>query len=540
MLRCLIINERERQQLDHASGLLEFGRGPRRTTPRCIIADPYVSKDHAAIEELPSGLVRIENLSAKQPINLGVSGIIAPGNRLELPPPVRMKLGNTTVDLDTQVSQVDRREDLRTIEPPQRAAPANLLHLGGSPSPDMLMSWFEAVINVQRATPGSSEFYHLAASTLVDLVGLDRGLVLVRQGDAWKVMARAFRDEGDGGREFSTTILQFVLEEKRTFYRGLQTLSNAESLAGVQSVVASPILAADKAVLGVLYGSRARTNRQREVGQLEAQMVQLLASAVGTGLLRAQHESEANRMRIAKEAAEQADRTKSQFLATMSHELRTPLNAIIGYTELLHDLASDDGKEDYLPDMQRILFSAKHLLTLINDILDLSKIESGKVDLFIETFSVGGLVKEVCDMVAPLVQKNANTLKVECPDGIGSVRSDITRVRQCLFNLLSNACKFTSKGTITLKVERANQSNVDWVIFRVSDTGIGITPEQLKKLFQAFSQADASTTRQYGGTGLGLVITRKLCQLMGGEVTVESTAGQGSTFSMFIPIAPPV
>jgi signal transduction histidine kinase len=538
MLRCLVVNERERQQLDQENGPLEFGRGPRRTLPRCIIQDPYVSKDHMRIEELPTGLLHVENLSQKQPIWLGPTTSIPPGGRLDVPPPVRMKVGDTTIDIDAGPEENERREDLKTIEPPVRAvagAGQAVLGLTGTPSAETLMRWFEAVIAVQRAVPGSSEFYDLAARALVDLVDLDRGLVLLRHGDAWKVLARAFRDEGGGGREFSSTILQFVLSEKRTFYRGIQTLNSTDSLAGVQSVVASPILGSDESVVGVLYGCRARTNRSRDVGTLEAQMVQLLASAVGTGLLRAQQETEAHRLRVAKEAAEQADRTKSQFLATMSHELRTPLNAIIGYTELLQDLANDDGKEDYLPDLQRVLVSAKHLLALINDILDLSKIEAGKMDLFLENFSIASVVREASDMVQPLVEKNKNTLKVICPESMGIVYADITRVRQCLFNLLSNACKFTQQGTVTLQVERVFQSSVEWISFRVTDTGIGISPEQLKKLFQAFSQADASTTRKFGGTGLGLVITRKLCQIMGGDVTVQSTLGQGSTFSMFIP-----
>jgi signal transduction histidine kinase len=263
--------------------------------------------------------------------------------------------------------------------------------------------------------------------------------------------------------------------------------------------------------------------------------MQLLASAAGVGLARAQHDAEATRLRVEREAAEQADLAKSRFLANMSHELRTPLNAIIGYSELLQELAQDDGHEDYLGDLHKIYFAGKHLLTLINDILDLSKIEAGKMDLHLERFDLAGLVRDVANTVAPLVQKNQNTLQLDLADGLGEVCSDSTRLRQCLFNLVSNACKFTEKGTVGVRVERRPGEGGDWLILGVSDTGIGMTPEQLRKLFQPFTQADASTTRKYGGTGLGLVITRKISEMLGGEITVESVPGRGSTFTVRIP-----
>jgi signal transduction histidine kinase/DNA-binding response OmpR family regulator len=230
-----------------------------------------------------------------------------------------------------------------------------------------------------------------------------------------------------------------------------------------------------------------------------------------------------------------ASKAKSDFLASMSHELRTPLNAIIGYSEMLQEEAEDLGATDFVPDLQKILAAGKHLLALINDILDLSKIEAGKMDLFLETFDLAPMVQDVGTTIMPLVEKNANTLAVRCPDHPGSMRADLTKVRQALFNLLSNACKFTTRGTITLAVSRNMVDGAAWITFRVSDTGIGMTPEQLGKLFQAFSQANASTTRQYGGTGLGLAITRHFCQMMGGDVTVESAPGRGSTFTIRLP-----
>jgi len=241
---------------------------------------------------------------------------------------------------------------------------------------------------------------------------------------------------------------------------------------------------------------------------------------------------EANR---AQEAAEQANRSKGIFLANMSHELRTPLNAIIGYGEMLLEEAEDLGQAGFIPDLQKIHAAAKHLLALINDILDLSKIEAGKMDLYYETFDVPPMIQDVVATIAPLVKKNANALKVHCADDLGAMRADLTKVRQTLFNLLSNASKFTEHGTITLEVSRETGAGGGWVTFRVRDSGIGMTPEQMEKLFQEFSQADASTTRKYGGTGLGLAISRKFCRLMGGDITVESALGQGSTFTIALP-----
>jgi signal transduction histidine kinase len=193
------------------------------------------------------------------------------------------------------------------------------------------------------------------------------------------------------------------------------------------------------------------------------------------------------------------------------------------------------GQEAFLPDLQRIHASAKHLLALINDILDLSKIEAGKMELLAESFDLAALIRDVAITVQPLVQQNGNTLDLRCAANLGKVRTDPTRMRQCLFNLLSNACKFTLKGKITLEAASKSAAGRDWVTLRVSDTGIGMTPEQLQKLFQPFTQADASTTRKFGGTGLGLTISRKFAQMMGGDITVESELGKGSAFTLRVP-----
>jgi signal transduction histidine kinase/DNA-binding response OmpR family regulator len=231
----------------------------------------------------------------------------------------------------------------------------------------------------------------------------------------------------------------------------------------------------------------------------------------------------------------QASRLKSQFLANMSHELRTPLNAIIGYTELLLEEAHDVGREGNVETLERVLRAGRHLLALVNDILDLSKIEAGRMDLHIETYPIALVIHDVAGTIAPLAEQNSNRLAVECTPEIGTIRADARRLQQALLNLAGNAAKFTADGVITLSARRESIDDVDWVIITVADTGIGMTPEQMSVVFQDFVQADASTTRKYGGTGLGLAIARRFCRLMGGDITVESELGRGSTFTLRLP-----
>ena len=237
----------------------------------------------------------------------------------------------------------------------------------------------------------------------------------------------------------------------------------------------------------------------------------------------------------AKKAAETANKTKSMFLANMSHELRTPLNAILGYSEMLQEEAVDRQLDEFSADLGKINSAGKHLLALINDILDLSKIEAGKMELFLESFDVAKMIEEVASTIRPLVEKNANTLHMERAPDLGMLHADLIKVRQVLFNLLSNAAKFTHEGNITLDAGRQRMDDSEWIVFRVSDTGIGLSPEQIVKLFQNFTQADASTTRKFGGTGLGLALTRRFCQMMGGDVTVHSVPGEGSVFTIKLP-----
>jgi signal transduction histidine kinase/CheY-like chemotaxis protein len=237
----------------------------------------------------------------------------------------------------------------------------------------------------------------------------------------------------------------------------------------------------------------------------------------------------------AREASDAANRTKSLFLANMSHELRTPLNAILGYSEMLQEEAAERGLVAFSADLERIHAAGRHLLALINDILDLSKIEAGKMELFLERFDVGELIAEVAATIRPLVEKNADTLCLELAPELGEMRADQTKVRQALLNLLSNAVKFTHGGTITVNAGRQVMDGAEWIVLRVADTGIGLSAEQIVKLFQDFTQADASTTRRFGGTGLGLALTRRFCQMMGGDVTLNSAAGEGSVFIITLP-----
>ena len=297
---------------------------------------------------------------------------------------------------------------------------------------------------------------------------------------------------------------------------------------GFRAILAVPLLREDQ-IIGALLMLR------KSPGTFAQETIELLQTFASQSALAIQN------ARLFREIAEKgqqlevASQLKSQFLANMSHELRTPLNAIIGVTEMLHEDAVDLKREDELEPLERVLRAAKHLLALINDILDLSKIEAGKMDIHIESFAIAPLVTDVVQTIATMAAKNDNKVVVDCAADLGTMRADQTRIRQALLNLASNANKFTEKGTVTIGARRGIDAGREWVTMAVSDTGIGLTPAQMGKLFQEFVQADASTTRKYGGTGLGLAISRRFCQMMGGDITVTSELGKGSTFTLRLP-----
>ncbi len=305
-----------------------------------------------------------------------------------------------------------------------------------------------------------------------------------------------------------------------------------------------------EALISPLYDSRGQHNASlillRDItARKEAERALVLAKEVaeesGRAAEQASREAEQARQEAerAQWAAEQASRAKSSFLATMSHELRTPLTVIIGYCEIIQSEARKNEQELTVTRIDRILESAHHLLAIINEVLDLSRIEANRVRLSAEAFQVEDLLNETLAAIRPLADKNGNQLETDLPPGLGEMRADATRLRQVLYNLLANAAKFTENGRIRLQARRSNDHGAAWLEFAVSDTGIGMTEEQMQHLFQAFTQADTSTTRRYGGAGLGLVISQRLCRLMGGEIQVESQAGVGSTFTVRLPANTP-
>jgi signal transduction histidine kinase len=327
--------------------------------------------------------------------------------------------------------------------------------------------------------------------------------------------------------------------------------------ARVQRFVTAPLLDLGQLARCVSedqdYGVRARVGSQDEIGALASSFNGMLAEIQKRDLelagYRGRLEEQVARrtedllrtnqqLLLAKQKAEEVSRAKSAFLANMSHELRTPLNAILLYSQLLQEDAKEQARESEVTDLQRIQGSASHLLSLINDILDLSKIEAGRMSLSLEPVDLRPLIEEIADTIRPLAQKNGNALEVRQPAPHPPFMADPTKLRQALFNLLSNACKFTEKGRVELAVSFFDAEGAPWLRLDVADTGIGMSEEQLERIFHEFTQAEETTARRYGGTGLGLALSRRLCELMGGRVSVVSAEGRGSTFTIEIP-APP-
>ncbi len=538
MISLTVANRLENQQLTHPAGPLEIGRGPKRgALARVMVQDGFVSRDHLKLEELPNATVRVENLSARTPVAVDNQSLLTPGQSCDCPLPVRLGVGETVIDVEWVRPDEESSQRFLTVAAPVREERTmelpSLLSLGALPPVEQVVGWLEPVMSLHRAAD-LKELYTETARAMADRIGLDTGAVLMKDGEVWKTVAFATRDPRASARPISHGMLRRVVKEKRTFYLPVSVLNPTESLMGVQSVVASPVFNEAQEVVGAVSGTRLVASKKRELGPLEAQVVQLFASAVSVGIARFAKEAEANKLRVAKEAAEQADRTKSQFLAMVSHELRTPLTTIIGYSEMLLEQAAADKLPQYADDLTQVHTSANHLLALINDILDLSKIEANKIELAREPFDPATVIRDLMASVEPLAKKNANTVSLDCPPDLGPAVGDATRVRQCVLNLIANACKFTTAGQIRVTAYRTSAEGLEWVRVEVSDTGIGMSPEQMERLFQPFTQVDSSAGRKHGGTGLGLAISMRLAQAMGGRILVESQLDKGSTFTLVV------
>jgi signal transduction histidine kinase/ActR/RegA family two-component response regulator len=465
-----------------------------------------------------------------------------------------------------QISSV--REDLNDIQKQVNLLSQGLPDLGGAARAGDLIRFTDRLDRVRRdittlrelRTPAGRRLIDQLASSVADLseawrvfyqnLGVDQGAAITALVTRAEPMSQRVLHE----------ILPALQREERTLVE--QASANFFSVARLTAQITILIFVLS-AVVGVVVAYLVSRYLVRGLRQLETEATRIGRGQFGhriavraddelAELARAFNEmsdrlssahaqlTDANRelerrhheLLLARDAAESANRAKSGFLANMSHELRTPMNAIIGYSEMLGEQAEERGQTDIVPDLKKINAAGHHLLGLINDVLDLSKIEAGRMDLYIETFDVATMIDGVAATIAPLVEKNANTLRVQCAADAGAMRADLTKVRQALFNLLSNACKFTSNGSIELEAARDADG---WIRFVVRDSGIGMTPEQCARVFESFTQADASIASKYGGTGLGLTITRKFCELMGGTVAVESEVGKGTTFTVRLP-----
>ena len=435
--------------------------------------------------------------------------------------------------------------ELRRLDEEQRRAAAELGHLN-----EQLMrsvAQLTALSEVGRAISSTLDMetvLRTIVSRAVQLTGLDAGSIFEYDERTEEAHLRAAENvddeilailrrtpirkgEGAVGRTVSTGEPTQVPDIHDESYK--TRLRDAVIRGGYRSLLVVPLLR-EQQIIGALAVIR------KVPGPFAAEMVELLKTFAAQSALAIQNARLFRDLAEKSKQLEVASQLKSQFLANMSHELRTPLNAIIGITEMLQEDARDLKREAELEPIARVLHAARHLLTLINEILDLSKIEAGRMEIHVESFAIAPLVEDVVSTVGTLAAKNGNRVVVDCAPGLGTMRADQTRLRQALLNLASNANKFTEHGTVTIRAKRVPEDGREWVTMAVTDTGIGLTREQMGRLFQEFVQADASTTRKYGGTGLGLAISRRFCQMMGGDITVESEPERGSTFTIRLPV----
>jgi signal transduction histidine kinase/ActR/RegA family two-component response regulator/HAMP domain-containing protein len=435
--------------------------------------------------------------------------------------------------------------ELHRLDEEQRRAAAELGHLN-----EQLMrsvAQLTALSEVGRAISSTLDMetvLRTIVSRAVQLTGLDAGSIFEYDERTEEAHLRAAEDVDD---EILTMLRRQPVRKGegavgRTVLSGEPTqvpdvrdesyktpLRDAVIRGGYRSLLVVPLLREEQ-VIGALAVIR------KIPGPFPAETIELLKTFAAQSALAIQNARLFRDLGEKSKQLEVASQLKSQFLANMSHELRTPLNAIIGITEMLQEDARDLKRESELEPLARVLHAARHLLTLINDILDLSKIEAGRMEIHVESFAIAPLVEDVVSTIATLAAKNGNRVVVDCAPDLGTMRADQTRLRQALLNLASNANKFTEHGTVTIRVKRVPEDGREWVKMAVTDTGIGLTREQMGRLFQEFVQADASTTRKYGGTGLGLAISRRFCQMMGGDIVVESEPGHGSTFTIRLPV----
>ncbi|KAA0256045.1 MAG: FHA domain-containing protein [Acidobacteria bacterium] len=538
------------------TGVYTFGRSSAALIP---LKDPLLSRLHARVR-VEEDRVLVEDMESRNGTYVNGRKV---GGAVALTRGDRITIGNTVLVLGDEASTrvvVDESAGPTPVEGMTLFPSDALLRAvrpgatEGAPGRAGREEPFEVLYEVTRELlhdRSEGELFRLIVDRLFEILGPDRAVVLLKDPDGGFQEAVSRFGDGipPGDLVLSRTVLDAVAGERRAalFVAGSPAAdvpSVSLVIQGITSCLAAPLCVGDE-VLGLVYLDARLGHRQ--FGEPDVRLVTALANAAAVRIrsarlaeaaaLREAAEREREVAQTARRAAEEASRVKSLFLASMSHELRTPLNAILGYAEMLTEEATERGLGDLLPDLQKIQGAGRHLLELINDILDLSKIEAGKLDLVREPFDVQALLSDVAQTMRPAVERNGNAFAYRPGEPPGMVLADVTRTRQVLYNLLSNAGKFTENGRVTLECSRASDDSGEWVVVRVADTGIGMTPEQQSRLFQPFSQADAGTARKYGGTGLGLVISRRLCQMMGGDITVESEPTAGSTFFLKLPAA---